>query len=267
MENDNAHTQEAARPAALVTGGAVRVGAAIASLLVESGYDVAIHCNTSTAAAEGLAASLAAHGARTPVLQADLTRPGAPFSLVTRAVEAFGRLDVVVNSAAVFVADDAAMIDLARMKVLNVDAPRAVLDAAAPHVAPWAGCVVNISDVAALFPFRGYKSYARTKAALLSLSQERALALAPHNVRVNAVCPGVAVFADRYTNKERARIVSRIPLGRAGSPLDVAGAVLYLARAPYVTGQILVVDGGRTLRSMQEAGTRAATGRSRFDVN
>jgi pteridine reductase len=267
MGNDNAQTPETVRPAALVTGGAVRVGAAISVLLAQSGYDVAVHCSASVAAAEGLAASLAAGGARVPVLQADLTRPGAPAALVARAVAALGRLDLVVNSAAVFVADDAAMRDLALMKVLNVDAPRAVLDASAPHLEPCGGCVINISDVAALFPFRGYRSYARTKTALLSLTQERALALAPRGARVNAVCPGAVAFAERYTDEERARIVSRIPLGSAGSPLDVAGAVLYLARARYVTGQILVVDGGRTLRAMDDAGARAAPLRTRFDVN
>jgi pteridine reductase len=138
------------------------------------------------------------------------------------------------------------------MKVLNFDAAAALIDAAAPELVRSRGSVISIADVAAYQELSRHKAYSRTKAALLDLTHRKALALSSLGVRVNAVCPGTVLFPDSYSESQRRRIVDRIPLGRAGSPEDVAQAVVYLARAEFVTGQVIAVDGGRILRTIDE---------------
>ncbi|MCP4674950.1 MAG: SDR family oxidoreductase [Deltaproteobacteria bacterium] len=232
---------------ALVTGGAIRVGRAITHALAHAGYRVAVHYYHSQESAEQLAADLDKSGMRSALIQGDLTRPGSAARIVTRAAEIMGRLDLLVNNAAVLADDDSTTADLARMKLLNVDAPSACLAAAVPYLQSCAGCVVNIADTAGLAPFVQYKAYSRTQSALISMTESKALELAASGVRVNAICPGTVLPHEDYGPSRVARIVRDIPMGRIGRPEDVADAVVYLVGARFVTGQILCVDGGRVI--------------------
>lgn len=243
---------------ALVTGGAVRVGRAIVRGLSEAGFAVVIHHFRSTEAAADLEREIGAQGRACYPIAADLTRPGAPADLVARAIAAAGRLDVLVNNAAVLCDDERSAFDLARMKLLNVDAPRKCTVAAVPHLAESSGAVVHIADVAGIQPFEKHKAYSRTKLALIEEAREEALRLAPRGIRVNAVCPGTVLVPKSWGSARAGRLVKSIPLGRIGRPEDVAGAVVFLATADFVTGQIIAVDGGRTL---------AALSRPRLDLN
>ncbi len=233
------------RPVALVTGGAIRIGRGIATALAQSGYDLAIHFCHSEHPAESLALQLDQGEGRALAIRADLTQPTAPGRLIDRVIEGFGRLDALINNAAILVKDDSPVVELARMKLLNVDAPKACLKAAIPHLKHHSGCVVNIADVAGLAPFSRHKAYSRTKAALLELTREKAIELAPDTIRVNAICPGTILPPTSYTPEMTQHLVKQIPLGRLGREEELADAVLFLVRASYITGQTLCVDGGR----------------------
>jgi pteridine reductase len=231
----------AARPArrvALVTGAGVRVGAAIARHLARHGWTVAGHYRSHRP--RGLAAAL----------PADLAAPGGPDALAAAFRARFGRLDLLVNSAAGFEArplraTDAAAFD-AQMD-LNARAPLLLTRALAPLLRRSRGAVVNVADVGGgLVAWRGYSAYVASKAALVRITEALALELAPA-VRVNAVAPGTVLWPPWYGPARRRALARAIPLGRAGTPEDVAGAVRYLAEAPYVTGAVLPVDGGRRL--------------------
>jgi pteridine reductase len=226
------------RPVALVTGAGVRVGEAIARHLGRSGYRVA--------------AAYHAHRPRgfAAALQADLATPEGPAALATAFRARFARLDLLVNAAAGFEplpleATDAAAFD-AQMD-LNARAPLLLTRALLPLLRAARGSVVNVADVGGgLVAWRGYAAYCASKAALVRLTECLALELAP-TVRVNAVAPGTVLWPEHYPAAKRRALAARIPLGRAGTPLDVAEAVRYLASAPFITGAILPVDGGRRL--------------------
>jgi len=256
MRNANGVPGPEIAPVALVTGGAARVGRALCLALGADGYRVGIHYNSSEREATELAEELTSTGAGAEVLASDLTRPGSAAKLVDEAIARLDRLDLLVNNAALFFDDQAGMNDLARMKVLNFDAVVALIDAAAPELVRSKGSVITIADVAAYQALSKHKAYSRTKAALLDLTHRKALALAPLGVRVNAVCPGTVLFPEAYGESQRRRIVDQIPLGRAGAPEDVAQAVVYLARAGFVTGQVIAVDGGRILRAIDDGPPR-----------
>ncbi len=225
-------------PVALVTGAGVRVGHAIARDLARHGWTVAGHYRTHPP--RGLAAAL----------QADLAVPDGPARLAAAFRDRFGRLDLLVNAAAAFDAasleeTDAALFD-AQMD-LNARAPLLLAKALLPLLRRTRGSVVNVADVGGgLVPWRGYAAYAASKAALVRLTECLALELAPI-VRVNAVAPGTVLFPESYPASRRRALVGRIPLGREGGPDDVAAAVRYLASAPFVTGAVIPVDGGRHL--------------------
>jgi pteridine reductase len=238
--------------AALITGGARRVGAAIARRLHAAGASVLLHYRDSQAEAAKLAAELNALRARSAAtVKAELLAPIAPRALVTAARQEFGRLDILVNNASSFFAVDVGAIESSHWEELigsNLRAPLFICQEAVPELAAKAGSIVNIIDIHADRPLRGYAVYTIAKAGLAALTRSLALELAPR-VRVNGVAPGAIAWPDdgQFAEAERARILATTPLGRTGSPEDIAQAVHFLACAPYVTGQILAVDGGRSI--------------------
>jgi pteridine reductase len=239
---------------ALVTGAARRIGAAIARELHGAGARVVLHCNRSRTEAEALAASLnAVRAGSAAVVQGDLLdAPGLP-RLVERAVAAFGRLDALVNNASSFYATPLGAIGPREWDDLigtNLRAPLLLAQAAAPALRAARGSIVNIVDIHSERPLAGYLVYSIAKAGLAGLTRALALELAPE-VRVNGVSPGAILWPEasgHFEGGERERITAQTPLARIGDPADVAGAVKYLLLdAPFVTGQILAVDGGRSL--------------------
>ena len=232
--------------AALVTGAARRVGRAIALAMARAGADIAVHYNRSEAQARAAAEEIRALGVAAEVIQADLAEPEQIESMFSAVGERFGRLDVLVNNAAVF--------DRTPIETLTAeqwDAEMAVNARAAALCIRWAvplmsdgGAIINITDVAAEKGWAGFPAYCASKAALLALTRSAAIALAGRNIRVNAVAPGVVEWHEATTEDRKKDLLARVPLRRAGSADDVAAAVVFLARHDYMTGQNLRVDGG-----------------------
>lgn len=235
---------------ALVTGGAVRVGRAIALALAREGCDVAVHYRSSARAAQATAEELRALGVRAALVQADQAREGDPERTVAEAAAALGGLDFVVLSAAGFEKAKATAIDRARFEAMiaaNLTGPFLVARAAYPHLRAARGAIVTIVDLCGTSQvWKGYAHYAAAKAGLAALTRQLALEWAPE-VRVNGVAPGTVAPPEGTPPEELERLLRRIPLGRAGDPSDVAAAVVFLLGQPFVTGQILAVDGGRQL--------------------
>lgn len=240
--------------AILVTGGARRIGAAIARAAHGAGASVAVHCHRSRADADRLATELnAAREGSCLVVAADLLDTAALPALVDAAVKAFGRLDGLVNNASSFHATPLGAIGAQPWEDLmgtNARAPLLLAQAAAPHLRRTHGAIVNVVDIHAERPLAGFPVYTAAKAALAAITRGLAIELAPE-VRVNGVSPGAILWpesGDDFPAAERSRILAQTPLGRLGSPEDIAGAVKWLLfDAPFVTGQILAVDGGRSL--------------------
>lgn len=244
-------------PVVLVTGAARRVGAEIVRVLHAAGACVAIHYRSSANEAEGLAAALnaarpGAAGGSAACFAADLLDMAALPRLVDAVVARFGRLDALVNNASSFYATRVGAVDTAAWDDLigsNLKAPLFLAQAAAPHLQASNGCIVNITDIHAERPLKGYPLYCAAKAGLLGLTRALALELGPQ-VRVNAVAPGPIEWpqgTDDFPPAERAAIIGHTLLKRVGSPADIAGTVKFLVfDAPYVTGQVINVDGGRT---------------------
>jgi pteridine reductase len=240
---------------ALVTGAARRVGAAIARELHRHGANVLIHHRGSAAEAGALAASL--NGLRrgsAALVQAELREDAALAGLVERSVQAFGGLDILVNNASAFYPTPVGEITSAQWDELlgsNLKAPLFLSQAAAPELRRRRGLIVNIVDIHALRPLKRHTVYSITKAGLAMLTRALARELGPE-IRVNGVAPGpVAWPEDGMDPALKEEIVERTALKRAGSPEDVARAVAFFAKdAPYVTGQILAVDGGRSVSGL-----------------
>lgn len=234
---------------ALVTGGAVRVGRAIALGLARQGADVAIGYHRSAAAARATVAELRALGVRAGALRADIARPAEARRLVTDAARQLGRLDLLVNNAAVFERTPFAETTPAqweRLVGVNLRGAFFCAQAAARAMGRRGGRIVNIADVGAQRAWPAYIPYGVSKAGLLMLTKGLAAALAPR-IQVNAVGPGVVLLPDGFPAAPRERLTARIPMGRQGHPDDVAAAVCFFATCPdYITGQILFVDGGAT---------------------
>lgn len=246
--------QLSSSPVALITGGAVRVGRATTVALARAGYRVWIHYHSSAGPAAALAAELG--GRCVGAVAADLADGAARDSLCARVLDpggpAGGRLDLLVNNAASFERggfgerDDA---ELRRVLEVNLVAPLSLTRGVARALTAARGAVVNILDVAAFQAWRGYLDHCTAKAGLAMATRALAVELAPA-VRVNGVAPGTVAWpADdpRFAegSEVRARIERAIPLGRIGTPEDVAETVVFLARSGFISGQVVAVDGGR----------------------
>jgi pteridine reductase len=237
---------------ALVTGAGSRLGRCISLRLARAGFDLGVHFHRSTEQAETLARQVAALGRRAELFSADLNEHREAEGLVETVAESMGRVDVLVNNAAIFEPDVPKRVDADlwdRTMRVNARSPSVLSHALFRHVRARGsgGRIVNICDIAAERPWGGYQAYSASKAALLALTRATARAMAPH-VRVNAVSPGI-VEGSRGLDPDRLdRVVGRIPLGRLARPSDVAEAVLFfLTGSDYITGQVLRVDGGRSI--------------------
>jgi pteridine reductase len=238
--------------AVLVTGAARRVGAAIARKLHGAGASVLLHYRTSAKAAESLARELnEARAGSARILQADLLDVNQLAPLVDAATAAFGRLDILVNNASTFYPTPMGTIsahDWDDLMGTNVKAPLFLSQAAAGALRQSAGLIINLVDIHGSRPLKQFVVYGTAKAALAMLTRSLARELAPE-VRVNGIAPGPIMWPDDAPDTEtKAKIISQTLLQRQGSPDDVARTALFLAAdAPYITGQILAVDGGRSV--------------------
>ncbi|MEO6865449.1 MAG: SDR family oxidoreductase [Gemmatimonadaceae bacterium] len=236
---------------ALVTGGAHRVGRAISTALANAGMRVAIHYNSASAEADALVRELLALGHECRAFHADLSDSSAPASLMAAVTHEFGGLDVLINSAAVMQRtplDDVSSEQWDAMFALNLRAPFFLSLAARPWLRAAEGSIVNLADLAAFETWPEYIPHGISKAGVVQMTRALARALAPE-VRVNAIAPGAVLLPDNWDEATRAHFAATTPLRRIGSPADVVQAVLYLLRADYVTGDTLLVDGGRHVRT------------------
>ena len=235
---------------ALVTGGAVRVGKAIALALAGAGADVVINYHSSADAAIQTVAEIEALGRRALAVKADVSQGNQVQALVDAAVERMGRLDVLINSASLWRRTPWAELDEAawdQLVDIALKGPFLCARAAAPHLtAHGDGAIVNIVDLSAIIPFRNYLPHSAAKAGLVNLTYSLAMELAPA-VRVNAIAPGPVVPPPEYTEQQVQAAARRTLIGRWGTAEDVAQAAVFLAQAPYITGVMLPVDGGERL--------------------
>lgn len=238
-----------ARGVALVTGGARRLGAEFCRVLARRGYLVAIHHRQSHDDADALVAEIAANGGESFAIAADLAQAPAAETLVRDVVARCGRLDVFVNSAANMLRTPVGSVtpeQFDEIFALNTRAPLLLSQAAAPHMTE-GGVIVNMADLAAFETWAGYIPHAMSKAAIVQMTRALARVLAPR-IRVNAIAPGVVLLPEGWEQASADRLAATTPLGRNGSPADVMRAFEYLLDAPFVTGDVLMVDGGRHVR-------------------
>ena len=236
---------------ALVTGGGRRLGRALAQALGERGMTLAIHHHASSKGAADLRDSIVAAGGRAACFAADLADPAAAAELPRRVVAEFGRLDVLVNSAAVMHRrsfEDTTPAQWDEVLDLNLRSVFFCTQGAAPALRAAHGKVVNLADLSGLEPWPGFAAHSISKAGVVMLTKVLARALAS-DVTVNAIAPGAVLVPEAYDAEERDRLARTTPLRRLGSPSDATAALLYLLEGgDFVTGEVLVVDGGRLLR-------------------
>jgi pteridine reductase len=238
--------------AVLVTGGARRVGAEIVRTMHGAGARVLIHYRSSAQAATDLAEELnLARPGSAAVHGADLLSPEAPEGLVAAAVRTFGGVDVLINNASSFSPSKVGEITRAQWNDLigtNLQAPLFLAQAAVPSLAERRGLIINIVDIHGLKPLKGYPVYSTAKAGLAMLTRSLARELGPH-IRVNGIAPGPVLWPEHDMDEAlKHEIIGKTALRRHGSPADIARTALFLAKdAPFITGQIIAVDGGRSI--------------------
>lgn len=236
---------------ALVTGGAVRLGRAIAVALAQQGADVVITYNRSAGPAEEVAAEITALGCRAAAFQADFSQATNMARLVDAVVAQYGHLDILVNSAAIFEKgewDTTTAENWDRHFAINLKAPFFLSQAFGRHVKSHGtrGHIVNIADWRGVRPGTDHMAYTLTKVALIGMTKSMSLALAPE-IQVNAIAPGLILPPPGAGEAFVARKAAEVPLARSGSPEEIVKAVLYLVDADFVTGELLYVTGGEHL--------------------
>jgi pteridine reductase len=244
-------------PVILITGGAQRIGAEIARTLHAAGASIAIHYNSSRSAADQLATQLCAvRAGSAAAFQADFLDQAAAGMLIDQVIDHFAQLDGLINNASSFFPTHVGTITSAQWDNLvgsNLRTPLFLAQAAAPHLGETKGCIVNITDIHAERPLKGYPVYCAAKAGLLGLTRSLAVELAPE-IRVNAVAPGAILWptdseapTGDFPPAQQAAIIAHSLLKRVGAPSDIARTVRFLVfDAPYITGQVINVDGGRS---------------------
>ena len=243
---------------ALITGAANRIGAEIARTLHAAGADVVLHYRRSARAADELKRALEAGRPESAILaQADLLDPGALPRVAGLAVEQYGRLDVLVNNASAFYRTPLAEATAGQWDELmgsNLRAPFFLAQAAAPHLRRTGGCIVNLVDIHAERPLKDHPVYSIAKAGNAMMVKALARELGPE-VRVNGVAPGAILWPEQGMSEDaKQQILDRTALKRPGSPADIARTVLFLVRdAPYITGQVIAVDGGRNIETVAQS--------------
>lgn len=235
----------------MVTGAARRVGRAIALVLAGRGMDIVVHYKTGGSEARATAEAIEGLGRRAVAIQADLAQQEEAEALAERATEAFGRIDVLVNSAALFYRTPLEKLtaqDWEQFLRVNLTGPFLLAKRLGLQMRRHGqGKIVNIADIAGISPWADFLPYSVSKAALIALTRGLAKALAPE-VQVNAVAPGSVLLPEEYGDKERDAIIRATPLRRIGDPADVAKTVLFLLEgSDFITGQVVVVDGGRSI--------------------
>jgi pteridine reductase len=248
---------------ALVTGSGQRLGAAMIQALQNSGFNVVVHYRSSRAQAEALCAELNQLRANSAVaIQADLNEHTQLLNLAEQSIAAFGRIDVLVNSASSFYPTKVGTVTEADWHDLmgsNAKAPLFLSQALAPELSKNKGCIINMVDIHAEKPLQLHPVYCMAKAALAMLTKSLAKELAP-SIRVNGIAPGAILWPAATTDKasdlseqDKAAVLAQIPLGRLGDTDDITQTLLFLVHAPYVNGQIIAVDGGRSLGAASKA--------------
>ena len=237
-------------PVALVTGSSQRLGAQIVSTLHARGMRVVVHYRHSEDRARALCETLESRRPGSVLLvAADLASPEAPQEIIDVIRSRWGRLDVLVNNAAVFYPtplERSTVSDWDEMSGTNLRAPYCLSQAALPLLRAQGGSIINLVDVYAERPRPAYAVYCATKAGLVALTRALARELAP-TIRVNAIAPGAILWSSESSAGHQHNILAKTPLARLGSVEDISRAVCYLLDAPYVTGQVLNVDGGRSI--------------------
>jgi pteridine reductase len=236
---------------ALVTGAGRRLGRAMARALADRGMTVAIHYHASAEGASELREEIVSMGGKAACFEADLTDAHAARALPEQVVTRLGRLDVLVNSAAIMhrlPVEDTTPEQWDAIVNLNLRSVFFCAQGAASALRAARGKMINMADLAGLEPWSGFAAHSVSKAGVVMLTKILALSLAP-DVTVNAIAPGAVLVPEDYPAEERDRLARSTPLRRLGDPSDVVSALLYLLEGgDFVTGQVLVVDGGRFIR-------------------
>lgn len=241
-----------ANKVAFISGGVKRIGACIARQLHAAGMNLALHYRHSETAAHALQAELNNQRSESVLLlQADLCNTRKLISMVQQIIDHYGRLDVLINNASTFYPTPIGKVGEKEWEDLlgtNLKAPFFLSQAAAPYLSDKQGCIINLVDIHAVRPLKKHPVYSTAKGGLIMLTKALAQELGP-KVRVNAIAPGAILWPDNDMDEvSKQRIISNIALKRHGEPSDIAKTVLFLVRdAGYITGQVIAVDGGRTL--------------------
>ena len=238
------------RKVAVVTGGAVRLGKALALALAEQGARVAVHYASSAGPAETVVQEIKAMGSDAVAIQADLSRPGEARTVIERATTRFGQVDILVNSAAIFEPgnwDDTTEANWDRHFAVNLKSPFFLSQAFAAQVGrERTGQIVNIADWRGARPGPDHVAYTLTKAAIIAMTKSLALALAP-NIQVNAIAPGLILPPPGQDQAYLESKANEVPAQRVGSPQEIANAMIFLLRSDFITGDLIFVTGGEHL--------------------